>query len=53
MFSLLTTLYIYIYIHTIIIYLIETYIYIIKTSHILLTYKNPGCFLTLRQQKSW
>ena len=45
---------IYIYIITIIVYFIETYIYIIKTSHVLLTYKskcltevgkeNPGCF---------
>ena len=45
---------IYIYIINIIVYFIETYIYIIKTSHVLLTYKskcltevgkeNPGCF---------
>ena len=45
---------IYIYIITIIVYFIETYIYIIKTSHMLLTYEskcltevgkeNPGCF---------
>ena len=45
---------IYIYIITIIVYFIETCIYIIKTSHMLLTYKskcltevgkeNPGCF---------
>ena len=44
----------YIYIITIIVYFIETYINIIKTSHMLLTYKskcltevgkgNPGCF---------
>ena len=51
---------IYIYIITIIVYFIETYIYIIKTSHVLLTYKskcltevgkeNPGCFwLTSRK----
>ena len=38
MFSLLTTLYIYII--TIIVYFIETYIYIMKTSHVLLTYKS-------------
>ena len=31
---------IYIYIITIIVYFIETYIYIIKTSHVLLTYKS-------------
>ena len=45
---------IYIYIITIIVYFIETYIYIMKTSHVLLTYKskcltevgkeNPSCF---------
>ena len=45
---------IYIYITTIVVYFIETYIYIRKTSHVLLTYKskcltevgkeNPGCF---------
>ena len=45
---------IYIYNITIIVYFIETYIYVIKTSHVLLTYKskclievgkeNPGCF---------
>ena len=45
---------IYINIITIIVYFIETYIYIIKTSNVLLTYKskcltevgkeNPGCF---------
>ena len=45
---------IYIYIIIIIVYFIDTYIYIIKTSHVLLTYKskcltevgkeNPGCF---------
>ena len=45
---------IYIYTITIIAYLIETYIYIIKTSHVLLTYEskcltevgkeNPGYF---------
>ena len=44
----------YIYIITIILYFIETYIYIMKTSQLLLTYKskrltevskeNPGCF---------
>ena len=31
---------IYIYIITIIVYFIETYIYIMKTSHVLLTYKS-------------
>ena len=31
---------IYIYIITIIVYFIETYIYIIKTPHVLLTYKS-------------
>ena len=31
---------IYIYIITIIVYFIETYIYIIKTSHVLLTHKS-------------
>ena len=31
---------IYIYIITIIVYFIETYIYIVKTSHVLLTYKS-------------
>ena len=31
---------IYIYIITIIVYFIETYIYIIKTSHVLLSYKS-------------
>ena len=31
---------IYIYIITIMVYFIETYIYIIKTSHVLLTYKS-------------
>ena len=31
---------IYIYIITIIVYFIETYIYIIKTSHVFLTYKS-------------
>ena len=31
---------IYIYIIAIIVYFIETYIYIIKTSHVLLTYKS-------------
>ena len=51
---------IYIYIITIIIYFIETYIYIIKTSHVSLTYKskcltevgreNPGCFLLTRKE---
>ena len=48
MFSLLTTLYIFILL--LLSYILETYIYIIKTSHVLLTYKskclteNPGCF---------
>jgi hypothetical protein len=51
---------IYIYIITIIVYFIETYIYIIKTSHVLLTYKskcltevekeNPGCFWLTRKE---